>query len=47
MHDSLPLLAPISARAGQALHYRVSLPQEGLVARMIDTLAARLRRPGA
>jgi thioredoxin 1 len=37
--ESFPTLAVF--RAGQALHYGVSLPQEGLVARMIDTLAAR------
>lgn len=37
--ESFPTLAVF--RAGQALHYGVSLPQEGLVARMIDALAAR------
>jgi thioredoxin reductase (NADPH) len=37
--ESFPTLVVV--RAGQALHYGVSLPQEGLVARMIDTLAAR------
>ena len=37
--ESFPTLAVF--RAGQTLHYGVSLPQEGLVARMIDTLAAR------
>lgn len=37
--ESFPTLAVF--RAGQALHYGVSLPQEGLVARTIDTLAAR------
>jgi thioredoxin 1 len=37
--ESFPTLAVF--RAGQALHYGVSLPQEGLVARMIDAFAAR------
>jgi len=37
--ESFPTLAVF--RAGQALHYGVSLPQEGLVARTIDSLAAR------
>ena len=41
--ESFPTLAVF--RAGQALHYGVSLPQEGLVARTIDTLAARPPQP--
>ena len=41
--ESFPTLAVF--RAGQALHYGVSLPQEGLVARMIDTLATRPPQP--
>lgn len=41
--ESFPTLAVF--RAGQALHYGVSLPQEGLVARMIDTLATRAPEP--
>lgn len=41
--ESFPTLAVF--RAGQALHYGVSLPQEGLVARMIDTLAMRAAEP--
>lgn len=41
--ESFPTLAVF--RAGQALHYGVSLPQEGLVARTIDSLAARPPQP--
>ena len=41
--ESFPTLAVF--RAGQALHYGVSLPQEGLAARTIDTLAARPPQP--
>lgn len=41
--ESFPTLAVF--RAGQTLHYGVSLPQEGLVARTIDTLAARPPQP--
>lgn len=37
--ESFPTLAVF--RAGHALHYGVSLPQEALVARMVDTLGAR------
>lgn len=43
--ESFPTLAVF--RAGQTLHYGVSLPQEVLVARMIDTLAARPSQPAA
>lgn len=37
--ESFPTLAVF--RAGQPLHFGVSLPQEGVVARMLDALAAR------
>lgn len=41
--DSFPTLAVF--RAGYTVHYGVSLPQEGLVARTIDALAASAPQP--
>jgi thioredoxin reductase (NADPH) len=43
--DNFPTLAVF--RAGVVLHYGVSLPQEGVVARMIDALASAPLKPAA
>jgi len=40
--ESFPTLAVF--RAGQALHYGVSLPHEAVVARLVETLAAATER---